>query len=185
MTRLHLVPGSESSARSTSPPTPIRVVLADDHSVVRRSLRRVLDDEPDIELIAEASDLAQAVHEVVQHRPDVLVADLRLRDGPTLDTIGRLRSEVPETGIVATTMDESPLFAEQAIEAGAVGFVLKDRADSELLPAIRAASKGEEFVSPRVAPGLAALQRAVGQHGLTARETEILRLIALGHTTAE
>jgi two-component system response regulator NreC len=82
-------------------------------------------------------------------------------------------------------MDESPLFAQQALDAGAVAFVLKDRANAELLTAIRRATNGEEYVSPQVAPGLEALRRAVDRDGLSPRETELLRLIALGHTSAE
>jgi two-component system response regulator NreC len=82
-------------------------------------------------------------------------------------------------------MEASPLFAQHALDAGAVGFVLKDRADSELPEAIRRAAQGGEYISPRVAAGLDALRRAVSGDGLSPRETEILRLIALGHTSAE
>src|SRR5207302_10378800 len=86
---------------------------------------------------------------------------------------------------VVLTMEESPLFAQKAIDAGAIGFVAKDRADTELVTAIRLAARGEEYVSARVASGLKALRRATGDDGLTPRETEIVRMIALGHTSAE
>ena len=92
---------------------------------------------------------------------------------------------MPETEIVVLTMEESPLFAQQALEAGAVGFVLKDRADSELLGGDPRRRAGEEYISPRVAAGVDALRRAVNGDGLSPRETEVLRLIALGHTSAE
>lgn len=165
--------------------SPIRVVLADDHAAVRRNLRLLLDAEEDVEVIAEATDLSMVMRHVHGHRPHVLVLDLRLPNGPSVETIRRLREQVPGTQIVVSTMEESPLFAQQALDAGAVAFVLKDRADTELLTAIRRASRGDEYVSPRVAAGLEALRKAVDGDGLSPRETEVLRLIALGHTSAE
>jgi DNA-binding NarL/FixJ family response regulator len=160
-------------------------VLADDHAALRRSLRRVLDSADGVEVVAEAVDLPTAVRDVRSLRPHVLVIDLRLPNGSSIERIRQLRDQVPETEVVVLTMDESPLFAQQALDAGAVAFVLKDRANAELLTAIRRATNGEEYVSPQVAPGLEALRRAVDRDGLSPRETELLRLIALGHTSAE
>jgi two-component system, NarL family, response regulator NreC len=182
---LHLAraPGAlEDLEREASP---IRVVLADDHYVVRRNLRLLLDREEDVEVIAEAADLSTVLRHVPAHVPNVLVLDLRMPNGSSIEAIRRLRAEVPETEIVVLTMEESPAFAHQAMSAGAIGFVLKDRADSELPVAVREASRGEEFISSRVAAGLDALRRAVSGDGLSPRETEILRLIALGYTNAE
>lgn len=179
---LHLAPDVAGSAR---PEFPIRVVLADDHAVVRRSLRLLLDNEQGVEVIAEAVDLSTVVSYVYAHRPHVLVLDLRLPNGSSIETIRRLREQVPETEVVVLTMEESPMFAQNALDAGAVGFVLKDRADTELPAAVRRAARGEEYVSARVGAGLQALRRAVDQDGLSPRETEVLRLIALGHTSAE
>jgi two-component system, NarL family, response regulator NreC len=99
--------------------------------------------------------------------------------------IRQLRARFPETKVVVLTMEESPLFAQHAIEAGAIGFVVKDRADTELVTAVRRAARGEEYVSPRVASGLDALHRATEDDRLSERETEIVRMIALGHTSAE
>jgi two-component system response regulator NreC len=164
---------------------PIQVVLADDHAVVRRSLRLLLDGEQDVKVIAEAADLAAVTRHVHGHVPHVLVIDLEMPNGSSIETIGRLREQVPDTEIVVLTMETSPLFAQRALDAGAVGFVLKDHADSELPDAVRCAAEGREYVSPRVAAGLDALRRAIGGDGLSPRETEILRLIALGHTSAE
>jgi two-component system response regulator NreC len=161
------------------------VVLADDHSVVRRTLRRLLDTEEDVDVVAEAADLPTATRHVHAHVPHVLVLDLQMPNGSSLDMISRLRAQVPGTEIVVVTMETSPLFAQRAIDAGAVGFVLKERADCELSEAVRRAAKGREYVSPRVAAGLGALRRAVSGDGLSPRETEILRLIALGYTSAE
>lgn len=179
---LHLAPDVAGSAR---PEFPIRVVLADDHAVVRRSLRLLLDNEQGVEVIAEAVDLSTVVSYVYAHRPHVLVLDLRLPNGSSIETIRRLREQVPETEVVVLTMEESPMFAQNALDAGAVGFVLKDRADTELPAAVRRAARGAEYVSARVGAGLQALRRAVDQDGLSPRETEVLRLIALGHTSAE
>ena len=164
---------------------PIRVVLADDHRLMRRSLRLLLEAEDDVEVIAEASDLAAVVSHVGRHRPNVLVADLRLPTGSSIDAIRKLRAQAPDTEVVVLTMDESPLFAQHAMDAGAIGYVLKDRADSELLTAIRCAANGEEYVSARVATGLDVLRKAVDRDSLTPREIEVVRLVALGFTSAE
>jgi two-component system response regulator NreC len=106
-------------------------------------------------------------------------------NGSSIETISRLRERVPETEIVVLTMEESPLFARRALDAGAIGFVLKHHADSELPLAVRAAGRGCQYVSPRVAAGLAALNRMAATDELSPREVEVLRLIALGHTSAE
>lgn len=184
-THLHLAAAPAGTGYAPRPESPIRVVLADDHTVVRRSLRLLLDDHDDVEVVAEASDLSAVMRHVHGHMPHVLVIDLRLPNGSSIETIRRLREQVPRTEVVVLTMEESPVFAQQSLDAGAVGFVLKDRADSELLMAIRRAARGEEYVSARVAAGLDALRRAVDGDGLSPRETEVLRLIALGHTSAE
>jgi two-component system response regulator NreC len=181
----HLHLASSSAPDLSRAAMPIRIVLADDHLVVRRSLRRLLDAEQDVEVVAEADDLTAVARQVHSHAPHVLVLDIRLRNGSSVEMIRQLTARVPGTEVVVLTMDESPMFAQQALDAGAAGFVLKDRADSELLAAIHCAARGEEFVSSRVAAGLDALRRAMKTDGLTPRETEILRLIALGHTNAE
>src|SRR5436305_1174103 len=181
MAHLELASNSEVPTRAA---VPIRVVLADDHSAARRSLRLLLDAEDDVAVIAEAAgDLATVVKHVRGHRPRVLVIDLRVPNGSTLETIRRLRTQLPDTEIVVLTMEESPAFAQQAIEVGAVGFVLKDRSAEELPQAVREAARGEEYVSPRVATGLEAMRQGVSDDSLSARESEVLRLIALGHTS--
>jgi two-component system, NarL family, response regulator NreC len=161
------------------------VVLADDHAGVRRNLRLLLDGEDDVEVIAEAADLSTVIHHVHGHLPHVLVLDLEMPNGSSIEAIRRLRSHVPDTEIVVMTMETSAVFAQQAIDAGAVGFVLKDRADGELPTAVRSAARGEEYISPHLAAGLEALRRSVHEDGLSPREIEVLRLIALGHTSAE
>lgn len=181
---LHLASDSVADGARTAG-LPIKVVLAVGHAGARRSLRRLLDDAEDIEVVVDAADVSEAISTMRNGAPAVLVVDLWLTNARSCEEIRRLRHQLPATEIVVLTMEESPLSAQKAIDAGAVGFVLKDRADSELLVAVRCAAGGEEFVSSRVAAALDALRRAVGGDGLSPRETEVVRLIALGHTSAE
>jgi two-component system response regulator NreC len=178
---LHL---AQPAQRERSDAT-IQVVLAEDHAVLRRSLRRLLGVEQDIKVVAEAGDLITAMRQVAVYRPHVLVLDLRMPGGSSIEAIRRLRARVPQTEIVVLTMESNPLFARQALDAGAVGFVLKDRADSELPAAVRSATEGKEYVSALVSAALDALRRSGADDGLTPRELEILRLIALGFTSVE
>jgi two-component system, NarL family, response regulator NreC len=161
------------------------VLLADDHSLMRRSLRLLLDGEEDIEVIAEAKDLAAVARHVHAHEPHVLVLDLSMPDGSSIEAISRLRERAADTQIVVMTMDENPVFVQRAFAAGAAGFVAKDLADAELPLAVRAAARGQEFVSPRIAARLDALHRSLTDDALSPREVEVLRLIALGHTGVE
>jgi two-component system response regulator NreC len=140
----------------------IRVVLADDHAVMRRNLRRVLDAEAGIRVIAEGDDLATVMRHVVAQRPHVLVLDLSMRSGSSIEAIRRLREGVPATQIVVLKMEENAAFAQHAIDAGAIGFVLKDTADTELPEAVRLAARRQEYVSPRVAGQLLARRQATG-----------------------
>ncbi len=153
--------------------------------MVRRTMRLLLDREQDIHVGAEASNVPSVMGYLREQTPQVLVLDLRLPNGSTIDNIRRLRAHAPHMEIVVLTMEDRPQFAQQALDAGAVGFVLKDRADAELVTAVRHAARGEEYVSPRVAAGLEALQHARGAKILNPRELEILRLIALGFTSRE
>jgi DNA-binding NarL/FixJ family response regulator len=163
---LHLArsPGDLASAADAPP---IRVLLADDHAAMLRGLRQLLEDEDDVEVIAEARDLASVDSQVHSRQPHVLVLDLGMADGSSVEAIGRLRERAPDTRIVALTMEESPVLAQRALAAGATGYVSKDLADSELPRAIRAAVCGEQFVSPPVASRLETLRRSLAlRHGL-------------------
>ncbi len=177
MTSLRLAPAAVGSE--------IRLVLADDHHLVRRNLRLLLEGEDGIAVVGEAGDLSTAIRHVRGHAPHVLLLDLRMPGGSSIEAIRRLRAEAPETEIVVVTMEDNPVFARQALDAGAVGYVLKDHADGELSQAVRLAAGGDEYVSPRVAARLDAVRRAVEVDGLSPRETEVLRLIALGFTSGE
>lgn len=125
----------------------IRVVLADSHPAMRRSLRLLLDGDRDVHVIAEAEDLATVMTQVHHYRPQVLVLDLGMSNGSSLEAIGRLRREVPSSEIVVLTMEENPAFERRAIDAGAIGFVVKDRAGGELPDAVRSAAHGEPHVT--------------------------------------
>jgi two-component system, NarL family, response regulator NreC len=160
---------------------PIRVVIADDHALMRRNLRTLLDSEHDIEVTAEADYFALAERHVHGHRPDVLILDMTLPDGPSLRALEAMRRAAPATRIVVMSVDDAPGFAQRALAAGASGFVPKDRAVEDLAEAVRAATRGETYVSGRISEGIDSLTGAE----LSRRETEVLRLIALGYTSVE
>jgi two-component system, NarL family, response regulator NreC len=125
-------------------------VLANDHPGLRRSLRSLLEHEEDLDVVGEASDFEAALHEVSVQHPHVLVLDLRMPDGFSAERIKRLRALSPSTGIVVTTMHVNERFATEALRAGAIGFVVADSADRELAEAVRRASRGLIFISPRI-----------------------------------
>jgi two-component system, NarL family, response regulator NreC len=162
-----------------------RIVLADDHVVVRSGLRLLLDRAEGFEVVAEAGDADSAVRSTLGHKPDVLVLDLNMPGKLTsLEAIPRVAEVSPATRVVVLTMQEDPEFARRALRAGAVGYVLKEAADDELVEAIRRAAVGETYLNPRLGAALAAAPP--GPPGdLTERELEVLRLIALGHTNSE
>jgi two-component system, NarL family, response regulator NreC len=164
---------------------PISVLLADDHAVLRRTLRLLLESEQNVEVVGEASDLPAVLELLNGSRPQVLVMDLDLPGGSSIQALSRMRVRVPETQIVVLTMEESPIFSQQVLAAGAVGFVAKRHADSELPAAVQAAARGERYLSPRVAGRLDMLQQLQSEDKLSPREIEILRLIALGFTSVE
>jgi two-component system, NarL family, response regulator NreC len=163
------------------------IVIADDHTIVRQGLRLLIDADPAMQVIAEAGTVADAERLTRAHRPTVLVLDLNMHGESGLEAIPRLRETTPETAIVVLTMQDDPGFARQALQTGALGFVLKEAADEELLEAIRLAAIGENYLNPRLGARLAAqpAQPSTPPDDLSDRETEVLRLIALGHTNTE
>jgi len=165
----------------------ITLVIADDHSFVRQGLRLLIDNEYGLRVLAEAGTVPDAERLTRSHRPSVLVLDLNMPGGSSLEAIPRLRADIPDTAIVVLTMQDDPAFARQALRAGALGFVLKEAAEEELLEAIRAAATGHTYVNPSVGARLAAqpTEPAGPPGSLTEREAAVLRLIALGHTNTE
>jgi len=162
----------------------ISLVLADDHTVVRRALRLLLDEEPDFEVVAEAEDAEGAIRYVGGHKPDVLILDLNMPGRPSLEAIPEIRIASPQTRIVVLTMQKEPAFARQALRLGVLGYVLKEAADDELVQAVRSAAAGDTYLQPALGAQLAAEPNAAATD-LSERETDVLRLIALGHTNAE
>jgi two-component system response regulator NreC len=167
------------------PASVIRLVLADDHAVVRAGLRLLLDAEHDFEVVAEAGDVDAARRYVRGHHPDVLVLDLNMPGGSSLEAIPAIREEAPDTQVVVLTMQEEPAFARQALAAGAAGYVLKEAADSELVEAVRRAALGEIYLNPTLGARIAREPPPGPPDDLSEREVEVLRLIALGHTNTE
>lgn len=164
---------------------PIRIVLADDHAVMRSGLRMLLEAEPDLEVVAEAGDAKTAARYVRGHKPDVLILDLNMPGGSGLDVIPQLSSDMPGTKIVVLTMQRDHAFARQALVAGATGYVLKSAADAELVLAVRLAAEGQTYLNPQLGAKLAAEPADARPGNLSQRELEVLRLIALGHTNPE
>lgn len=165
----------------------IKIVIADDHAVVRRGLRLLLDAEEGFEVVAEAGDVDDALRYTRAHRPQVLVLDLHMPGTKSsLEIIPEIGESVPDSRIVVLTMQEDPEFARKALASGAAAYVLKEAADHELVEAIRAAAAGETYLNPRLGARLAATPvQDEAPDDLSEREVDVLRLIALGHTNAE
>lgn len=161
------------------------IVLVDDHAVVRGALRALLDGQPDLNVTGEANDIASTRSVVAEKQPQVLVLDVNLPDGLAVDAVAGLRRESPRTAIVLLTMERDLTLARRALGAGASGYLFKDSAHLELIEAVRAAAKGERYLSPAVAAGLKSEAGGGEQAVLSPRETEVLKLMALGHTNRE
>jgi two-component system response regulator NreC len=164
---------------------PVTIVLADDHVVVRSALRMLLEAEPGFEVVAEAGDADSAARYVLGHKPTVLVLDLNMPGGSGLEAIPQIRERSPNTQIVVLTMQKEAAFAREAMRAGALGYILKDAADEELVRAVRMAAEGQTYLQPELGARMAAEPVDERDHGLSEREVEVLRLIALGHTNNE
>ncbi len=175
------------TARVGSEEEPITIVLADDHQVVRAGLRLLLEAEDGFEVVAEAGDVSTAERRLSAYHPRVLILDLNMPGEASLPAIPRIRRTAPDTQIVVLTMQSDPAFAREALRAGALAYVLKEAADSELVQAVRMAAAGRTYLNPELGARLAAEPPV--PHGppddLSTRELEVLRLIALGHTNSE
>jgi two-component system, NarL family, response regulator NreC len=165
-------------------PERITVALTDDHALVRGALRALLDGQEDVEVVAEAGDLASTRAAVAEHGPQVLILDVSLPDGVGAEEVAALRELAPSTQIVLLTMERDLTLARRALEDGALGYLFKDAAHLELIEAVRAAASGREFVPAAVAAGLSRRGEEERQP-LSPRETDVLRLMALGHTNRE
>jgi two-component system, NarL family, response regulator NreC len=163
----------------------VTIVLADDHAVVRGALRALLEGQSDLEVVGEAADIAAAREAVATLRPRVLILDVNMPDGLAVDAVPQIRAEAPETEIVLLTMERNLTFARQALDAGARGYLFKEAAHLELIEAVRSASRGRQYLPAAVAAGLKGEEKGEEPAALSPRETEVLRLMALGHTNRE
>jgi two-component system response regulator NreC len=163
------------------------VIIADDHAVVRKGLRLLIDAEPDLRVVAEAGTVPDTLMKTRALRAGVLILDLNMPGGSSLEAIPQLREEAAGTAIVVLTMQNDPAFARKALQAGAAGFVLKEAADDELLEAIRQCASGGTYLNPSLGARLAAAppEPAGPPDDLSERELAVLRLIALGYTNGE
>jgi DNA-binding NarL/FixJ family response regulator len=163
----------------------IRVLLADDHPVVRAGLRGMLAAESEIDVIAEAASGDAAVTMTRLHCPDVILMDLRMPGGDGVDAITRIRAERAAATIVVLTTYDTDADILRAVAAGAAGYLLKDTPRADLVSAIRAAARGETVLAPSVAGRLMTRVRGPQPEALSARETDVLVLVARGLTNAQ
>jgi two-component system, NarL family, invasion response regulator UvrY len=168
----------------------ITVLLADDHSIVRAGLRRIVEESGDIEVIAEASDGREAVLAVRKNKPDVAVIDISMPVLDGLEVITQMKSECPDVPILILTMHEEQQYIVRAIETGAMGYITKQSAPEQLVTAIRKVHSGSLYLTQEAAEALA-LRIAKGRQTkspldtLSTRELQVLRRLALGHTNRE
>ena len=168
----------------------IKVLLADDHSIVRAGLRRIVEESGDMEVVAEASDGSEAIRKIREMRPDVAVIDLSMPKVDGLEVISRLRPEFPDLPIIVLTMHAENQYVVRAIESGAMGYITKQSAPEKLVRAIRKVHAGARYLTEDAAESLA-LRVAKGKQGktsldsLSTRELQVLRRLALGHTNKE
>jgi DNA-binding NarL/FixJ family response regulator len=164
----------------------IRILLADDHSVVRQGLRMFLSLDPELEIVGEAENGLEAVKRAHELKPDVVLMDLLMPVMDGITAIGRLRQELPETEVIALTsvLDDGSVVG--AVKSGAIGYLLKDTQADELCRAIKAAAEGQVQLSPQAAARLVReVQAPASPEPLTERETDVLRLLAQGYANKQ
>ncbi|MBU2662689.1 response regulator transcription factor [Actinoplanes bogorensis] len=163
----------------------IRILLVDDHPVVRHGLRGMLEAEPDLTVIGEASSGLQGVALAVETQPDVVLMDLRMPGGDGVEATEKIVAQAPGVRVMVLTTYETDRDILRAIEAGAAGYLLKDASPADLADAVRAAARGETVLAPSVASTLVRQVRKPPPPPLSAREVEVLKLVARGLTNAE
>lgn len=173
----------------------IRVLVVDDHAVLRSGLRVLLNGQPDMQVVGEASDGGDAVREALRLRPDVVLMDVALTGESGLDATRRIKTEAPDVKVLVLSMYDDESYLRRALEVGASGYALKRAADTDLLSAIRAVARDEVYLHPALTRVLVSdlLRREAPNPALsrpdapklTERESEVLRLVALGHTNQE
>jgi DNA-binding NarL/FixJ family response regulator len=168
----------------------IKVLLADDHSIVRAGLRRIVEESDDMEVIAEAADGREAIRLVRKTAPDVAVIDISMPGLDGLEVVSRLRGHCPDLPILILTMHEEGQYVVRAIQAGAMGYMTKQSAPEQLLKAIRKIHAGSRYLTDEAAETLALrIAKGTGEQSpldsLSMRELQVLRRLAMGHTNRE
>jgi two-component system response regulator NreC len=166
-----------------------RVLIVDDHAVVRAGLKLLVDSEDDLEAVGEAGSARDAIFEARSLNPDVVLLDVMMPDQSGLEIIPQLLHENDEAKVLVLSMQDEPRYVREAFEAGASGYVLKEAADAELVAAIREVAQGGRYVHPELGARLVAAETEERKRAeadpLSDREREVLRLLALGHTNQE
>jgi two-component system, NarL family, response regulator NreC len=167
----------------------IRVLIVDDHAVVRSGLRLLLDAEDDLEPVGEAGSARDAVFQARALKPDVILLDVVMPEQNGLEVLPQLKHESPEVRVLILSMQDEPRYVREAFAAGASGYVLKEAADNELVAAVREVAGGGRYVNPELGARLVAAdaeaERRAEEDPLSDREREVLRMLALGHTNQE
>jgi DNA-binding NarL/FixJ family response regulator len=166
----------------------LRVLIADDHGIVRSGIRLLLERQPDLEVVAEAADGAEARDLAVRERPDLAILDVKMPKLTGLQATREIKRQAPEVSVLILSMHDDERYLFEALKAGASGYVLKAQADTDLLAAIRAVERGEPFLTPEAQRTLIkdVLERgSSGEEELTPREEEVVKLVAEAHTTKQ
>jgi DNA-binding NarL/FixJ family response regulator len=167
----------------------IRVLIVDDHAVVRSGLRHVLDAEEGIEVVGEAGDARYAVFETRAKKPDVVLMDVVMPGKSGIETIPEVLKDAPEAKVLILSMQDDPRYVREAFAAGAAGYILKEAADTDLVAAVREVAGGGRYVHPALGARMVAAEaeerKRAEDDPLSDRERDVLRLLALGHTNQE
>jgi two-component system, NarL family, response regulator NreC len=167
----------------------IKVVLVDDHAVVRSGLRLLLERQDDIEVVGEAGNAKDAIFRARAFKPDVILLDVVMPGESGIDVLPKLLKESPETKVLVLSMQDDPSYVREAFGAGASGYVLKEAVDEEVVSAVREIADGGRYVHPALGARMVAAEaeeRAAAEADpLSEREREVLRLLALGHTNQQ
>jgi DNA-binding NarL/FixJ family response regulator len=167
----------------------IRILIVDDHAVVRSGLRHVLDAEEGIEVVGEAGDAQQAVFETRAKKPDVVLMDVVMPGKSGIETIPDVLKDAPEAKVLVLSMQDDPRYVREAFAAGAAGYILKEAADTDVVAAVREVAAGGHYVHPSLGARMVAAdaeeRKRADADPLSDRERDVLRLLALGHTNQE